>query len=301
MVNFVVVNNSQTPKFVVKDGFENCDGKMCGMGKHIGGGHYVCHHNNLKKKYPELVKEWNYELNSGNPEDYFPYSHYRAHWICKNNFDHKWETKIYNRTRGTGCRICLITSNPDKSLKALFPTLCEEWDYSLNEKGPEHYFPRSHYLAHWICKNNNSHKWETEIYNRTNGKGCRHCSHSKGYSKSQIEWLQQIERMQNITIQNALSPEGEYRINGIGKVDGYCQSTNTIYEFHGDYFHGNPNIYDRNDVNERSNERFGALYDRTVKRDNKIRSLNYNLIVQWETPFDDYDLIMQIFSLLDFN
>ena len=28
------------------------------------------------------------------------------------------------------------------------------------------------------------------------------------------------------------------------KVVGYCKDTNTIYKYHGSYFHGNPNIYE---------------------------------------------------------
>lgn len=38
-------------------------------------------------------------------------------------------------------------------------------------------------------------------------------------------------------------PNGEYRIEGVGKVDGFCEQTNTVYEYHGDYWHGNPDIY----------------------------------------------------------
>ena len=34
------------------------------------------------------------------------------------------------------------------------------------------------------------------------------------------------------------------------KADGYCKETNTVYEFNGDYFHGNPTIYDQTDENK---------------------------------------------------
>ena len=43
---------------------------------------------------------------------------------------------------------------------------------------------------------------------------------------------------ENIPIQHAENG-GEFYIQGIGKVDGYCQETNTVYEFHGSYWHGN--------------------------------------------------------------
>ena len=34
------------------------------------------------------------------------------------------------------------------------------------------------------------------------------------------------------------------------KVDGYCYETNTVYEFHGDYWHGNPIVFDSDDTNK---------------------------------------------------
>ena len=62
------------------------------------------------------------------------------------------------------------------------------------------------------------------------------------YSKMSINWLNFISKKDNITIQHALN-YGEYKIpNTRLKADGYCKETNTIYEFHGDYWHGNPLI-----------------------------------------------------------
>ena len=87
---------------------------------------------------------------------------------------------------------------------------------------------------------------------------------------------------QTIQIQHALSPEGEFKISNIGKVDGYCQTNNTIYEYHGSYWHGNPSLYDSNDINKQLDKTFGELYQKTLERDKKIRELGYNLIVKWE-------------------
>ena len=36
---------------------------------------------------------------------------------------------------------------------------------------------------------------------------------------------------------------GEYRIPTVGFVDGYCQNTHTVYEFHGCFWHGCPQCY----------------------------------------------------------
>lgn len=93
-------------------------------------------------------------------------------------------------------------------------------------------------------------------------------------------------KVQNITIQYALSPEGEYRIPTIGKVDGYCPLNNTVYEYHGNYWHGNPLIFKEDDMNTIAHKTFGQLYRDTIARDDRIRKLGYNLVVQWETNLE---------------
>src|SRR5437016_11695418 len=84
-----------------------CDGKICGLGKHAGGGCYVCPHNNLFVLYPELCKEWDYEKNDQNnikhPSLYSPGSAVRVWWICKIN-KCSWYTRISTRAKdNSGC------------------------------------------------------------------------------------------------------------------------------------------------------------------------------------------------------
>lgn len=49
------------------------------------------------------------------------------------------------------------------------------------------------------------------------------------------------------------------------------------------FYHGNPDMFDPDDYNKRCKKTFGELYERTVRKDNKIRALGYNLIVAWES------------------
>lgn len=103
------------------------------------------------------------------------------------------------------------------------------------------------------------------------------------YSISQIQWLESIMEEEGIFIQHALNG-GEYRIPGSRyRADGYCAATNTIYEFHGDYWHGNPKIYKPDDYNGSTNCTMGELYNKTIEKEKKIRDLGYNLIIQWES------------------
>ena len=69
------------------------------------------------------------------------------------------------------------------------------------------------------------------------------------------------------------------------KFDGYCEKTNTVYEFHGDYFHGNPKIYKKDGVNLLNKKKFGVLYKNTIERELLIKNNGYNLITIWENDY----------------
>ncbi len=102
------------------------------------------------------------------------------------------------------------------------------------------------------------------------------------YSYKSIKWLESIIEQEGINIQYALHM-GEYQIPGTKfKADGYCLETNTIYEFHGDYWHGNPDVYAPDVINEVNEKSMGELYQKTIEREAEIRSMGYNLIVMWE-------------------
>jgi len=65
--------------------------------------------NDLATKFPDLLNEWNYELNDKQniyPNKVSPHSDKKAWWICR-NCGYIWRTKIDARTRiGSGCPKC---------------------------------------------------------------------------------------------------------------------------------------------------------------------------------------------------
>lgn len=78
----------------------------------------------------------------------------------------------------------------------------------------------------------------------------------------------------------------EYNIPGTYFVaDGYDEETKTIYEFQGDFWHGNPNVYGKNEINPLKKCRYGELYDKTIKRRKILESLGYKYIEIWESEF----------------
>lgn len=127
--------------------------------------------------------------------------------------------------------------------------------------------------------------------NHLSGKGCAKCN-NRCYSKKAISWLRYIENTQQISIQHAENG-GEFLIPGTRrKADGYCKETNTIYEFNGDYWHGNPNRFSSNEYNTIAKCSYGELYQNTLKREKQIRDLGYNLVTIWESDWDKQEKLL---------
>ena len=119
-----------------------------------------------------------------------------------------------------------------------------------------------------------------KVLSHLHGHGCPVCG--KSISKPELKWL----AMKNIP------DDKQHRhltLRGNGKkffVDGYVPETKTIYEFYGDFWHGNPKKYNRNHINRATKTKFGTLYDKTIEREKNIREAGYNLTTIWESDFN---------------
>ena len=154
-----------------------CDGRKCGTGNYIGGGKWVCQHNNLKTLYPKFCEEWDYEKNNKDPSEYLYTSSQNVWWKCKNDpcGCHFWRTKISHRTKTeSGCPFCKIGKVcPHNNLTITHPDLCKEWDFENNDLPPEKYSRGSKKKVWWKCLSNNNcdcHRWESRVVDRTLGR-----------------------------------------------------------------------------------------------------------------------------------
>lgn len=121
--------------------------------------------------------------------------------------------------------------------------------------------------------------WTTPISLIT-GHGCPRCSHH--ISKQESKWLDSVELNENIIILR----QHTIRLNNrTYRVDGYCEETNIVYEFNGDYWHGNPAKYDQNKINKKSNKTFGELYQRTKDKVKLLEEAGYKVISIWESDY----------------
>lgn len=120
------------------------------------------------------------------------------------------------------------------------------------------------------------------------GYGCPSCGKGFRCSNTQILWLKWMMVRYNIDIQHYFNG-GERRIkitdNKFYYVDGFCASNNTVYEFNGSYFHGEPRLFDLTKINDKLKLSFKKLYQNTIEKEQNLISCGYNVISMWELDF----------------
>lgn len=120
-----------------------------------------------------------------------------------------------------------------------------------------------------------------------NSGGCPGCEvYGSGWSKAGMAYVELMAKIHNVTMMHALNG-GEFRVPGTRwKADGYAQKTNTIYEFHGTIWHGDPRVCDPAGVNYRTGVQNGVLYYRTLERTQALRDAGFTVIEMWEYDWD---------------
>lgn len=129
------------------------------------------------------------------------------------------------------------------------------------------------------CKPCN-YEFKQLIGNHMTGTGCPKCI--RIISNPEIAWLDSLnvpneDRQRKIKVGKHM-----YKVDAI--------VGNTVYEFQGDFWHGNPKVHNYDDINPRTKQSFGEMYQKTLIKEQKIREAGYNLVVMWEY---DWNLMLQ--------
>lgn len=132
-------------------------------------------YNDLATKRPDLMLEWDFELNNINPSELSPNSSQKVNWICPKG--HPYKASITKRNQGRNCPVCagkqVIKGIND--FAALQPQLAKEWDFEKNELLPTDYPEHSNKKVYWkcdVCKCS----WLAGISQRVQGKNrCPQC------------------------------------------------------------------------------------------------------------------------------
>jgi hypothetical protein len=230
---------------------------------------------NKKQKYnnnikPEYIEKANKVFNN-------KYDYTKANFkdkeiiiICKKHGE--FRCLPGKHLRGFGCRQCskeMISKNRSMSLERFIEKANKvhnnKYQYiNIN-------FKNTYEKIEIICPKHGP--FDKKINNHLNGQGCPRCS-CIGSKKSR-KWLEKIGN---------LEPEFPIYVNNKKYiVDGFDKISNIIYEFYGDFWHGNPKVYEENDCNKRNGTKFGELYKKTLVRALDLVNAGFKLIYKWET------------------
>ena len=146
---------------------------------------FVCIHNSIVYRYPELVKQW-HPIKNGKlkPEECSFGSGKKIWWLCEKTCiegcKHEWNTDVRHRTlHNGGCPHCSFNNVKPcihDSIVYTHPELIKQVHPTKNDNlKPENYRQGSSIKIWWICNKNNNHYWITSIAHRTIGSGCPYC------------------------------------------------------------------------------------------------------------------------------
>jgi hypothetical protein len=193
--------------------------------------------------------------------------------ICKEHGEF-WQTPKTHLMCKVACKACSIREKSNSNESFIYRANIihnEKYDYSLIK------YTNCHTKIEIICKKHGSF-WQTPS-NHLSPSDCPLCYSS--VSKSEIRWL------------DSLSMPIKYRhasikINKkIFKFDAFDSDNKIIYEFYGDYWHGNPNKYNSGDINLNNKKTFGELFNKTMERECFLKKNGYQIISIWESDFNE--------------
>ena len=95
---------------------------------------------------------------------------------------------------------------------------------------------------------------------------------AKFVSKQETKWLDEL----GIDVRQHWLSDVKY------SVDGFDKDTNTVYLYHGSFWHGCPETFDPEEVHPILKVKMKQLYEQTLNWENKIKQAGYNLVVKWE-------------------
>lgn len=265
----------QTPRLHIKRKGEKCP--KCNKHHNVGKSH-----NKITKEY--FITQSNIVHNNKYDYNNIDYVNMNTHVIiiCPEHGDFS-QLPVKHLTAKQGCNQCANGLRSKKLTSKISQSAFIEnankihnnrYDYSLVK------YINSTTKVDIICT-------EHGVFNQTpsnhiRNRGCLYCARETivKISKGETEWLDllNIPNDKNHR-QVALIP------NSKSTVDGYDPKTKTVYEFNGDYWHGNPDVFDHNELNKTTNKTFGELYEQTLHKEQTLKDHGYNVITMWENDW----------------
>lgn len=174
---------------------------------------------------------------------------------------------------GRGCKKCSATSSPEDFILKSRKIHGDKYDYSLVKS------VNSKNKIRIICRKHGV--FEQSTSNHMNGSGCRKCR--SNISAMCDRWLESLGIPDDNDHREVILPIK------IGKrhyiADGYDPETKTVYEFWGDFWHGNPAKYNSEQRNNVVKKTMGELHEMKLTKTRRIRESGFLLIEIWESEW----------------
>ena len=220
--------------------------------------------------------------------------------ICK--IHGEFSQELRNHLNNHGCREC----GKIKSVQCLKQSMTTE-EFILRSKkkhGDLYDYSNTKYITSddkvkIRCKIHGEFESDPPKHYRL-GYGCPICT-GCGVSFAQLEWLHHIESTTGGDIiykGGKHNKEESFRFNNkLYRVDGFCEETNTIYEFLGCWYHGCLKCRDETIVHPWSKKTMKQLYQECIDRKTILEENGYTVVYMWEcewkvrsnTPFSISD------------
>jgi len=197
--------------------------------------------------------------------------------LCKKHGPFSQRTN--NHLNGNGCPQCarkkhatgLVSNTKDFITKSKI-VHGNKYNY-LNTK-----YINSRSKVKILCKKHGP--FSQRANNHLNGTGCPSCTYGRNISAQEIAWLDSLNILEYNRQVSLLIGNKKY------VVDGYDPISNTVYEFNGDLWHGNPDIYNPRDINPFNKKSFGELFESTERKKQTIIDAGYNYVSIWENDWN---------------
>jgi cytochrome c-type biogenesis protein CcmH/NrfF/very-short-patch-repair endonuclease len=203
-----------------------------GKGCPICSGHKVAISTSIAILNPHLAKEWHPTRNGDlSPYDVSPGSSKKVWWKCPKGGDHEWKAMINNRTKGSGCAVCVNQVVVDSNCLAnIYPKLAKEWHPTKNGNlKPKDVTFGSTKKVWWKCHKGKDHEWVTSPSRRILGTGCPFCTNPSSTPELRI-----------LTELRTIFTSVEHRvIINRHEVDIYIPRLKIGIEYDGEFWHRN--------------------------------------------------------------
>ena len=237
---------------------------------------------NIKRPIDDFIKDAN--IIHKNKYDYslVEYKNSKVKIICP--IHGQFEQRDNDHLNGHGCIDCSHekgskkqTKTTEQFIKDAIKIHKNTYDYSKVK------YKTAHIKIKIICKKHGL--FYQRAYTHLNGSGCSACTYM--ISNKQINWIEYLEKRDNIYIQHGRNG-GEFKIPGTNlRVDGYCKEKNICYEFNGCFWHGCAKCYKYKDWNPVSKKYMYELYIKTLEKEIIINEKGFELVTIWEHDWEE--------------